>query len=184
MEEKFALEDLARQTRYLKVVLPLSGLKNFLEKQFEFIYQTEMYDEDLCNLNLLVDLFERKLVGWPRNMPFSLTFADSTGTSFHLLIEQKQPVCSLFGQIPYRLVPPYSAENKEMIVITVDEEGHLPGWEKTLNLADFVEEGMIPDTDDDRGQMALDHLLSLNLTRDELRTVLNGITKQLAFVSL
>ena len=36
MEEKFALEDLARQTRYLKVVLPLSGLKNFLEKQFEF----------------------------------------------------------------------------------------------------------------------------------------------------
>ena len=58
MEEKFSLEDLARQTRYLKVVLPLSGLKNFLEKQFEFIYQTEMYDEDLCNLNLLVDLFK------------------------------------------------------------------------------------------------------------------------------
>ena len=93
MEEKFALEDLARQTRYLKVVLPLSGLKNFLEKQFEFIYQTEMYDEDLCNLNLLVDLFERKLVGWLRNMPFSLKFADSTGTSIHLLIEQKQPAC-------------------------------------------------------------------------------------------
>ena len=55
---------------------------------------------------------------------------------------------------------------------------------KTLNLADFVEEGMTPDIDEDRAQMALDHLLSLNLTQDELRTVLNGIMKQLAFISL
>lgn len=184
MEEKFVLEDLARQTRYLKIVLPFFGLKNFLEKQFDFIYQTEMYDADLCNLNLLVDLFERKLVGWPKQMPFSLTFADGAGTSFHLLNEQKELVCSLFGKIPYRLVPPYSAADKEMIVITVDEEGYLPAWEKTVNLADFVEAGVAPEIDEDRGQMALDQLLSMNLSADELRTVLNGIMRQLAIVSL
>ena len=87
-------------------------------------------------------------------------------------------------KVPVRLFPSFEQTDDVVLRLLIQEDGTLQHAPKAIDLSDFVESGELPPKEADRVQESLHHLLSLGLSANELRAVVNGIVKHLAFADL
>ena len=182
--DKVALEDLASQARYLKVVVDVIRIDEFSLLHCSSLFDTEWYDVKTQRLTLLIDLYGWKIVGWKEQQPCVFRVKSCDGLRFFLLNDEHRTICSLKWKVPFRLLPSFEQTDDVVLRLLIQEDGTLQHAPKAIDLSDFVESGELPPKEADRVQEALQHLLSLGLSANELRAVVNGIVKHLAFTDL
>ena len=151
-----ALENkLEKDARYLHISIPYDkdddgmpitfddGLMTELECDEDFT--PPMLNEEEQRLEVVIDLKERKVLGWNPEEGYIRMFAKvrDSGT-YTLLDEEKNPLWQIDGYVPNAMIPPYGDGLGDYLELAIEHDGSLLQWQAKPDFSDFIENGQEP----------------------------------------
>ncbi|MBQ9204436.1 MAG: hypothetical protein IJ155_09375 [Prevotella sp.] len=144
---------LEREARFLHIAIPYDkndelitfddGLMTELECDEEFVPPMLNAEDQL--LEFLIDLKERKVVGWNNEDGYLRLWAKVCDAGTYTLMDaEKKPLCQVCGYVPNKLIPPLEKGFGDYIELAIEADGTVNGWATTPGLSEFIEEGQAP----------------------------------------
>lgn len=154
--DRQALENkLKREARYLHISIPYDedeGCEMItfddgfnIELQIEDGYVPPMFNNESRTLEVTVDLYERKAIGWDDDKGYIHMWGKVIDSgSYTLLDASMKPLSQIQGYVPSALVPPYERGFGDYLELTINPDGSLLQWRNELDFSDFIEKGREP----------------------------------------
>ena len=144
---------LEREAHFLHIAIPYDkddelitfddGLMTELECDEEFVPPMLNAEDQL--LEFLIDLKERKAVGWNYENGYLRLWAKVCDAGTYTLLDaEKKPLCQICGYVPNKLIPPLEKGFGDYIELAIEADGTVNGWPTTPDLSEFLEEGQAP----------------------------------------
>ena len=144
---------LEREARFLHIAIPYDkddelitfddGLMTELECDEEFVPPMLNAEDQL--LEFLIDLKERKAVGWNYEDGYLRQWAKVCDAGTYTLMDaEKKPLCQICGYVPNKLIPPLEKGFGDYIELAIEANGIINGWPTTPDFSEFIEEGQAP----------------------------------------
>ena len=144
---------LEREARFLHIAIPYDkgdelitfddGLMTELECDEEFVPPMLNAEDQL--LEFLIDLKERKVVGWNYEEGYLHLWAKVCDAGTYTLMDaEKKPLCQICGYVPNKLIPPLEKGFGDYIELAIEADGTVNGWPTTPDFSEFIEEGKAP----------------------------------------
>ena len=171
---------LEREARFLHIAIPYDkddelitfddGLMTELECDEDFVPPMLNAEDQL--LEFLIDLKERKVVGWNYEDGYLRLWAKVCDAGTYTLMDaEKKPLCQVCGYVPNKLIPPLEKGFGDYIELAIEADGTVNGWPTTPDLSEFIEEGQAPNPVKTnkwhRAEEALWRVKDLHLNKEE-----------------
>lgn len=144
---------LEREARYLHIAIPYDkddelitfddGVMTELECDDEFVPPMLNANDQL--LEFLIDLKERKAVGWNYEEGYLRMWAKVCDAGTYTLMDaKKNPLCQICGYVPNKLIPPLEKGFGDYIELAIEADGTVNDWPAIPDFSEFIEEGQTP----------------------------------------
>ena len=155
------------------------GLMTELECDDDFV--PPMFNDEDQLMEFVIDLKERKVIGWNANEYLRMWAKVRDGGTYTLLDANRQPIWQIRGYVPSKLIPPFEKGYGDYIELAVEAEGTIVDWPQTPDFSDFVENGKSPEpvrtNKWHRAEPALWYVRGLRLNKEELGWLVEQLKK-------
>ena len=144
-----------KKARYLHISIPYNrdekyGLLSFddgliTELECEEDFVPPMLNVETLRLELIVDLYERKVINWGDDKDYIRMWAKVCDSGTYTLLDaDMKPIMQINGYVPNAMIPPYENGFGDYLELAIEPDGTLPHWQTIPDFSDFIEEGEAP----------------------------------------
>lgn len=147
--------ELKQAVRFLHISIPYDkddkyglisfddGLMTELECEKDFV--PPMLNVETQRLEVIVNLFERKVINWGDDKDYIRMWAKVCDSGTYTLLDADlNPLLQINGYVPNAMIPPYEDGFGDYLELAIEHDGSLPHWQSVPDFSDFVEDGEAP----------------------------------------
>ncbi len=179
---------LEQEARYLQIAIPYDkddelitfddGVMTELECDEEFVPPMLNVEDQL--LEFLIDLKERKAVGWDYEEGYLRMWAKVCDAGTYTVMDaEKNPLCQICGYVPNKLIPPFEKGFGDYIELAIEADGTVNDWPATPDFSEFIEKGQTPEPVKTnkwhRAEEALRRVKDMRLNKEETAWLIENI---------